>query len=117
MTDPAIRYWAAVGLVAQQSLGTKEVDALVKLLGDPMPSCQIAAAKALLTHAPQPETLEVLIDQLHHQQLYVSLLAANALEPLGNVGGPTAEKLRQVIGNCTCLGRFSVYGSTVDQNG
>ncbi len=94
-SDPATRYWAAVGLLAQASLGSEELAGLTRQLKDPIPSCRIAAAKALLTHAQQREALETLAADLGHHNLYVSLLAANALEHVGAAAYSIADRLHQ----------------------
>lgn len=95
-TDPAIRYWAATGLVAQPSVGRAELEVLEATLDDPIPSCQIAAAQALLTHTSKPHALDVIVNLLTHEQLYVDLLAANALEHVGEAANPASRKLQQL---------------------
>lgn len=95
--DPAVRFWAAVGLLTQPSLGVKERQALTKLLDDPTPSCRIAAAEALLRHGPHEKALEVLVECLNHQQFYVALLAANTLEHLGDAVRPVLPQLKRFL--------------------
>jgi uncharacterized sulfatase len=53
--DPATCYWAVMGLAAQPTLGTGEFDSLVAILEHPIPSCRVAAAKAILAHARRPD--------------------------------------------------------------
>ena len=65
--------------------------------GGGSPSCRIAVAIAIMTHAPRSEARDVLVAGPANSNLYVSLLAVNALEHLGDAAYPVAHRLRKAI--------------------
>jgi arylsulfatase A-like enzyme len=83
--DPAVRYWAAVGMIVRGRSAVSITEAeLVRLLGDHDPGPRIAAAEALgrygapAARARALDTLVTLGDAAKNEE-YVALLALNAL--------------------------------------
>lgn len=84
-TDPAVRYWGAVGITARgrPAVGAAEAD-LARLLRDDAPGPRIAAGEALARYGPpalRSRALAVLLalSDASTQDEYVALLALNSL--------------------------------------
>ncbi|MEM9660002.1 MAG: HEAT repeat domain-containing protein, partial [Planctomycetota bacterium] len=92
--DPGVRFWAAHGLLAQRTLDQPSRDVLRAMLGDATPSCRIAAAEALCRSAPDPAALQTIVDAVDHREAYAALLAANALEHIGEAALPALDRLQ-----------------------
>jgi uncharacterized sulfatase len=86
----AVRYWAAVGLHASGQGSA----ALNSALEDPSPPVRIEAADALLQRGDNPKALEVLVHELQANDLDVVLLAARALQLLGEKSRPALPHIR-----------------------
>lgn len=82
-TDPAVRYWAAVGCSVRAGEARDAVDSLRRLLIDPIPCVRIAAAEALCRNDDPARALPVLVEELRGSEFNV-LLALNSLESLGS---------------------------------
>lgn len=111
--DPAVRYWAAVGLSALERLSGKSSDALRTALGDSSPEVRVAAAAALARHTAgaddpiaegQPESgrsteleqaLSVLQKELASENLDVALFACRSIELLGRGARAAAPAMRR----------------------
>jgi N-sulfoglucosamine sulfohydrolase len=121
--DPAVRYWAAVGLRASVRSSDESRDALRAALSDESAVVRIAAAAALARHgqdeaaagdrpeagdsaeaggSPAPEVpadveaaLSVLQKELEGDDLDVVLLASRAIELLGEKAGSVAPSMRR----------------------
>ncbi len=78
--DAAVRYWAAEGCLALKDKAKPAQDALSKALEDDSPNVRIAAAEALLTFQQSEKALQVLKDGVFHENEWVRLQAANALD-------------------------------------
>jgi hypothetical protein len=89
-SDSAVRYWAAVGLHASGD-GS---DALHRALDDPSPPVRIEAAGALLQRGENPDSLAVLVHDLQDNDKNVVLLAARALQLLGEKARPALPQIR-----------------------
>ena len=78
--DSAVRFWGAEGCLAlgKQAAGAR--GALVSRLKDPAPDVSIAAAETLCMLGGSREAFTVLIEALDHENEYVALHAANALD-------------------------------------
>ncbi len=87
-TDPAVRYWAAVGCCVRGGKANAAAEALKPLMKDATPCVRIAADEALvrLGHA---EALTNLVAELTAAG-GDSLLAVNTLEALGDLAKPAA---------------------------
>ncbi|MEM6364382.1 MAG: sulfatase-like hydrolase/transferase [Planctomycetota bacterium] len=78
--DATVRYWGAIGLVAQQHLSREAEAALQDLLNDQTPSCRIAAAEALLQNNRNSSAAATTLVKIAKQTpFYARLLAINVL--------------------------------------
>jgi arylsulfatase A-like enzyme len=106
--EPAVRYWAAVGLRASERSSEESRDALRTALSDEAAVVRIAAAAALARHArkddaeeeePSPDDLDlafrVLREELKSDDLDAALLACRAIELSDAQGPPTVRAMRQ----------------------
>jgi len=83
-SDAAIRYWAAVGLAALGPDARPASGALRQVLSDPSPNVRLAAAEALCNLGREAEALPVLVEGLQHDDGWVRLHAAIALQYIGD---------------------------------
>ena len=83
-TDPAVRFWAVQGL----KLKNENLNDLNSLLQDPSAAVRIAVAEAVLKHQTDSQAMRVLCDSLQSKDENEVLLAARALELLGERGRP-----------------------------
>jgi len=82
--DPAVRYWAAVGLRASARSSHESNNALTAVLDDDSAVVRIAAAAALGRHGDPGPALVVLRKELQSEDLDVALLACRTIELLGD---------------------------------
>lgn len=82
--DPAVRYWACVGLTADKKLGTVQRAHLVKALKDSSISVRIQAADAIARNGQTKKALPVLSEALQSKNLTAVLHAARVIELLGD---------------------------------
>ncbi len=95
--EPAVRYWAAVGLSAPGANPRRAVDALRKALGDPVPDVRIAAAEALCGADVAAEALPILVAALDHDDSRVRLHAMAVLVAIGPKAAPAVPALRRLL--------------------
>jgi HEAT repeat protein len=95
--DAGVRYWAAVGLQAAGRDAAPAKDALRRVLTDPSPSVQVAAAAALASLGDAEAALPILTRQLKGEQLDVALQAARALQLLGEPARPALPEMNRVL--------------------
>jgi uncharacterized sulfatase len=101
--DSAIRYWAAIGLLALGKPGvtTGREQLLEALLNDPSPSVRTISAEALAQYGfleDQKPSLEWLIeaaDGTRHGP-YVAIQALDSLEHLGKKAAPLKDRISQL---------------------
>ena len=98
--DPAVRYWAATGLLIRGAAAVRGAcDELAAALADPSPSVRVAAAEALARFGPEGdlepavEALLAAADQGEHG-LFTAIEALNALDALGERARPWLERIR-----------------------
>jgi arylsulfatase A-like enzyme len=96
--DDGIRYWAVVGLKAQQQLTAAARDALRERLADTAGVVRVEAASALAATGDAERALAVLAEELRHRQPEVALQAARSLELLGERARPVLPAMRQALG-------------------
>jgi uncharacterized sulfatase len=92
-TDAAVRFWSAMGLLAQGELAAEAKAELLEALNDPAPSVRILAAHTLAELGETDRSFPVLLELLNHAHPYVSLRAANALDHLGFRIEPIVEQV------------------------
>jgi len=86
--DPAIRFWAVIGLHSLGQQAQPAADMLLERLDDPDPSVAIEAAELLAKLDHQQEALPVLGEHLLSRNQYVALRAANAIDHLDEKAAP-----------------------------
>ncbi len=97
-SDPAVRYWAAVGLKASTSADPPVLDALRVALEDPTPSVRIEAAGALAGLGDSDLATHVLLAELDSEQPEVVLHAIRTLQRMPSLDPsllPTVEKVKE----------------------
>jgi arylsulfatase A-like enzyme len=99
LTDPdrAVRYWAAIGLVASPHRAVTVTDSLKGALDDVAPEVSIEAATALLRLGNSDRALGVLTKHLESDPVEVVLHAMRSLELLGPAAKPATREIQQVL--------------------
>lgn len=98
--DSAVRYWGAMGYVNRgQGAVREDTELLKKSLSDSSASVRVLAAEALGKFGPSSElksSLDVLIDaaDMNKHNVWVSMLALNAIDELGDKAKPLLEQVR-----------------------
>lgn len=95
--DPAVRYWAAVGLHSHTSPDDADRASLRQALADASPTVRIEAAAALARHGETGPAMPVLVAGLRHETREVVLHAARALERLGPTAKPLHPEMRDAL--------------------
>jgi uncharacterized sulfatase len=100
--DSGVRYWGAVGLLCHEQAGVKAGhDALIKALQDSSGSVQIIAAETLGRYgsdADASQALDVILSHCNAEtgDVYEAMLAANALDYLGERARPKLAEIKQL---------------------
>ena len=99
--DRAVRYWAAIGLLAREKPGVEAAhDALVAALSDPSPIVRIVAAEALGRFGSDSDAQATLKVLLKHAQpdenYYLTVAAWNALDSLDDRARPVLRELQDI---------------------
>ncbi|QDU61428.1 Arylsulfatase [Planctomycetes bacterium Pan216] len=94
--DPAIRYWAAVGLHAHPDLPKHGIEALRLALRDQSPSVRIEAAGAL-GRRDDRAALDVLREEMGSDDLDVVLHATRTAQLLGDHARPLLPRMRELL--------------------
>lgn len=92
--DPAVRYWAAVGLSAARPLPDRAVGPLTDALEDPAACVRIEAAGALVRAKRGKQALAVLIAALESANPADALHATRTVELLGEDAAAAAAAMR-----------------------
>ena len=92
--DPAIRFWAAIGLVALGKQAEPAKNRLEKALSDEAPNVTIAAAETLCHLGEVDEAMPILIASLKHESPLIRLRAINVLDRLGEDARPAIDAMR-----------------------
>jgi uncharacterized sulfatase len=99
--DPAVRYWAAVGLAAQGAAAAPARGALERALGDACATVRIEAAGALTRldgdDKSREPALEMLARSLKDVSLDVRLHAARTLQLLGAKARPVLPEMKKAL--------------------
>lgn len=95
--DPAVRYWAAVGLTALGAQAKAALPELRKAVQDPAPSVRIASAEALAQNGGEAEALKALGEALQNRDSRVALQAAIVLWYLGPKAATAREAMRKAL--------------------
>jgi len=95
--DPAVRYWAAVGLRALGDQAAGAADALTAKLTDTAPAVRIEAAWALADLGRGDRALAVLAKDLAGANPRARIRAARALQMLGRKARPVLPAMRRAL--------------------
>jgi uncharacterized sulfatase len=114
--DPAVRYWAAVGLAALGGEAKPGKDQLIIALKDESPAVRFAAAEALANIGHNGEEIEILSEGLKHDDLRVRLEAAQVLFVLGEKSRPATEELKNTLKDPGEWGTFGWYMKDAAKN-
>ena len=100
--DSAVRYWAAIGLLARGSEAVNTAYGPLKVaLRDHSPSVRVMAAEAISNYGHPSdlrECLEVLIEAADYRNtdVYVATLAMNVIDQLDEKARPLMPRVRNV---------------------
>ncbi|MBM3746064.1 MAG: DUF229 domain-containing protein [Acidobacteria bacterium] len=95
--DPAFRYWAVRGLTKSAESAQAAKERVLNALKDPSPVVRIAAARAAAAHLDDANAVALLGRELRHDNEWVRLHAAIALDELGPKARPAQAALRAVL--------------------
>jgi hypothetical protein len=90
--DSGVRYWGASGLQCLGDAAQPVVPDLINVLTDESPDVRTIAAWALCGLGETAKALPVLEENLYHESEPVALLAANALQYIGEPAHPVVER-------------------------
>ena len=95
--DPAVRFWAVIGLTNAGARDEGAAGALEKALADPSVEVRIVAAEALCRIDRESAALPVLTDALTDESWWVRLEAANVLDRVGEKARPALGAIRKAV--------------------
>jgi predicted Zn-dependent protease len=93
--EPAVRYWAAIGLVALKTKASPAADALTAALQDKAPNVRIAAAEALCNIGKPDKAMGILLEGLKHASPFIRLRTLNVLDRQGDKAKSALPQIRQ----------------------
>lgn len=97
-SEPAVRYWGVIGLMALGELPDSAISQLQASLEDDSPEVRIAAAEALCRINNPENALQVLAKDLESSDLYVRLHAASTLAVIGPYAAPARHSIMKILG-------------------
>jgi len=95
--DPAVRYWAAIGLHVLGKDAAGATDALTAAMKDKAPAVRIEAAWALADLGKGKEALAVLVKDLEGANSRARVRAARALQMLGRKARPVLPAMQRAF--------------------
>ena len=96
-SDSAVRFWAAMGLLAMGREAKASEAVLLKAIADPSPSVRITAAEALSAIGHEARAVPALIAALHHEDGWVRLHAAVVLGKIGPKALPALADMKALL--------------------
>ena len=93
--DPAVKYWALVGLAGLRGAAKPAEPTIIAALTDRSASVRVAACEALRHLDQHDRTLPVLTEALSHSNEWVRLSAAITLDHLGPAAKPARKQLER----------------------
>ena len=96
--DPAIRYWAVIGLANLQDSSPPTLTVLRKALDDPSIDVQLAAADALCQLGHEADTLPTLARALKHKDGWVQTRALGLIDELDEKARPILDDIKSARG-------------------
>ena len=97
-TDPAVRFWAVIGLRNLGADAKPAVGAIQKALADASPPVRIEAAGALAALGKAKPAVAALRKELASENQSVVLRACRTLELMGKAARPAAADVKAVLG-------------------
>lgn len=98
--NSSIRYWGAIGLVAQGKLSAVAIAKLQAALKDESTAVRIEAANALARHVNTNEGLPTLVALLKHKDMNTVLHAARTVEMLGGQANSALPAMKKLLKRC-----------------
>ena len=95
--DPAVRYWAALGLHVLGKDAAGAADALTAAMKDKAPAVRIEAAWALADLGKGDKALAVLVKDLEGANSHARVRAARALQMLGGKARPVLPAMQRAL--------------------
>ena len=92
--EPAVRYWAVVGLHASSDDPSSAKSAVAAMLQDPSVVVRIAAAQALCDWGDEKTVLPVLVEALKYPTDKTRLFAVIALDKIGEKARPALAQIQ-----------------------
>jgi HEAT repeat protein len=113
--DGAVRYWAATGLANLGAPAGSAEPFLRARLTDESPDVRIAVAQALCQMGRIDLGLPTLIEELKHDDPWLRLAAANAIDYGGEKAGPAVPAMRSFMASDDRENLFVrwVFGNTL----
>jgi HEAT repeat protein len=113
--DGAVRYWAATGLANLGAPAGSAEPFLRARLTDESPDVPIAVAQALCQMGRIDLGLPTLIEELKHDDPWLRLAAANAIDYVGEKAGPAVPAMRSFMASDDRENLFVrwVFGNTL----
>jgi uncharacterized sulfatase len=96
-SDPAMRYWAIVGLGKTAASAAAARDTILKAASDTAPAVRIAALAAAASHLSDDTAVAKLAAELKHPNPFVRLHAIQALDALGPRATPVKGILKDAM--------------------
>ncbi len=93
--DPAVRWWAAMGLGNDPAVAKQTLDSLQKALGDESPAVQVAAARAVDRAGHTDQALPVLTSALKGDNGSTRLWAITVLDEMDERARPVIDAIKQ----------------------
>ena len=94
-TDPALRWWGALGLAALGDQAAPAAGAIAKATEDPSPNVRVAAADALCGLGRHDQAMPILLAGLQHDSPFIRLRAMNVLDRIGPKARPALDAIRK----------------------
>ena len=95
--DSTVRYWGAVGCLVLGEKAAPVKEYLYDLLDDASPNVRLVAAETVCRLGHPDRGLPVLKEAMDHENEYVRIHAANALDNLDEIALPLFEFIKQKI--------------------
>lgn len=82
--DASVRFWSAAGLFTNGEQSSTSMAALRRALEDPSESVRAVAARALCASGDCERALQILDEQMAHEERWVELRAVHSIRHLGS---------------------------------
>lgn len=95
--DSGVRYWCVIGLMQPEKLSQDAINALKKLLSDPSPAVQIAAAEALCQRTDSKQAVQTLGKWVLDDRPWLAMQAARSILLVGEDARPLIPEMYKVL--------------------